>query len=55
MFCRVLVDLVNDFMIALEKKLLKKLKREGFEKISGVFQEALQELVFIEKQTWAER
>ena len=48
LFCEVLIDLVNNFMRTLEKKALKKAStREVFKEISGVFQEALAEPVFI--------
>ena len=42
LFCKILVDPVNNFMTALKRKALKKAATgEVFEKISGVFQEAL--------------
>ena len=48
LFCEVLIDLVNNFMRTLEKKALKKAStQEVFKEISGVFQEALAEPVFI--------
>ena len=48
LFCEDLIDLVNNFMRTLEKKALKKAStQEVFKEISGVFQEALAEPVFI--------
>ena len=47
--CTILVDPVSNFMITLEKTAQKNIETGGIEEICGVFQEALQEPVFIEK------
>ena len=48
LFCKILVDPVNNFMRTLEKKALKKAStQEVFEETFGVFQEALPEPAFI--------
>ena len=47
LFCEILADLVNYFMISLEEKNFK--NHHVFEEITRVFQEVLQEPVFIEK------
>lgn len=49
LFYTILVDPVNNFMITLEKKFKKCIKTRGIEEICRVFQEVLQEPVFIEK------